>query len=319
MQQSLSQFVENNEYVKYMAEKLYYSMGEVAEMFDVEASLIRYWCSQFTCLRPKRNAKGNRLFTPQDIERLKRIHHLLKEKKMTIEGAQKAMRKRNIEAEKNDSDITLLEQLQSLRAMLVDMRNNMGEPLPEESIVEELHVEEPLVEPQPAEVVAEVADEPIVAVVAEPVAGPIVEVVAEPTEEVAEEPVEVAAEPVELTIDDIFEQKTEEAVEAVAEEPIEEVAEEVAEEIAEEVAEEVAEEAALPAVEESVEPQLEVVAEPEVAAEPQIEIAVEPVAEAAEPQLVTKPKKKRAPRRKLIGEEGVVERPLFPFYEQTLF
>ena len=110
-----------------MAEKLYYSMGEVTEIFDVEASLIRYWCSQFSCLRPKRNAKGNRLFTSQDIERLKRIYHLLKEKKMTIEGAQKAMRKRNIEAEEKDSDIELLEQLQSLRAMLVEMREGIGE------------------------------------------------------------------------------------------------------------------------------------------------------------------------------------------------
>ena len=280
-----------------MAEKLYYSMGEVTEMFDVEASLIRYWCSQFTCLRPKRNAKGNRLFTPQDIERLKRIHHLLKEKKMTIEGAQKAMRKRNIEAEKNDSDITLLEQLQSLRAMLVDMRNNMGEPLPEESIVEELHVEEPLVVAQPAEPIAEV--QPVAEVVAEEVAAEPVEEVVEPIEEVVEEvaaepivevvgepTVEVAAEPAELTIEDIFEQKTEVVVEVVE-----------------------------PTVEENAEPQTEVVAEP------QIEIAAEPLAAVAEPQpqQLVKPKKKRAPRRKLIGEEGVVERPLFPFYEQTLF
>jgi DNA-binding transcriptional MerR regulator len=118
-----------------MAEKLYYSMGEVTEMFDVEPSLIRYWCSQFSCLRPKRNAKGNRMFTPQDIERLKRIHHLLKEKKMTIEGAQKAMRKRNIEAEENDSDVSLLEQLQSLRAMLVEMREGIGEEEPIEEVV----------------------------------------------------------------------------------------------------------------------------------------------------------------------------------------
>ena len=110
-----------------MAEKLYYSMGEVTEMFDVEPSLIRYWCSQFSCLRPKRNSKGNRMFTPQDVERLKRIHHLLKEKKMTIEGAQKAMKKRVIEAEKNDSDIALLEQLQALRAALVEMRDSIGE------------------------------------------------------------------------------------------------------------------------------------------------------------------------------------------------
>ena len=105
-----------------MAEKLYYSMGEVTEMFDVEASLIRYWCSQFSCLRPKRNSKGNRMFTPQDVDRLKRIHHLLKDKKMTIEGAKQAMKRRVIEAEENDSDVALLERLQSLRASLVEMR-----------------------------------------------------------------------------------------------------------------------------------------------------------------------------------------------------
>ncbi len=110
-----------------MVEKLYYSMGEVTEMFDVEPSLIRYWCAQFSCLRPKRNSKGNRLFTPQDIEHLKRIHHLLKERRMTIEGAQKAMRKRAIAAEENNSDMALLEKLQIVQAMLVEMRESIGE------------------------------------------------------------------------------------------------------------------------------------------------------------------------------------------------
>ena len=110
-----------------MAEKLYYSMGEVTEMFDVVASLIRYWCSQFSCLRPKRNSKGNRMFTQQDLDRLKRIYHLLKEKKMTIEGAQKAMKRRVIEAEANDSDVALLERLQSLRASLVEMRDSIAD------------------------------------------------------------------------------------------------------------------------------------------------------------------------------------------------
>lgn len=107
-------------------------MGEVTEMFDVEPSLIRYWCSQFSCLQPKRNAKGNRMFTPQDIEQLKRIHHLLKERRMTIEGAKKAMRKRAIDAEENNSDLALLEQLQSLRAMLVEMREGIGDEEPVE-------------------------------------------------------------------------------------------------------------------------------------------------------------------------------------------
>ena len=139
-----------------MVEKLYYSMGEVTEMFDVEASLIRYWCSQFSCLRPKRNAKGNRLFTQQDVDRLKRIHHLLKEKKMTIEGAKKAMRKRNIEAEEKDSDMELLEQLQSLRAMLVEMRDSIGE----ERSVEEYGADEVNVVATEAEVIETVAEMP---------------------------------------------------------------------------------------------------------------------------------------------------------------
>ena len=75
-----------------MSEKLYYSMGEVAEMFDVNQSLLRHWESQFPILRPKRNKKGNRLFTPQDVEHLKQIYHLVKECGMTLEGAKRAMR-----------------------------------------------------------------------------------------------------------------------------------------------------------------------------------------------------------------------------------
>lgn len=59
--------------------KLLYSMGEVSEMFDVNPSLIRYWESQFDVLRPKKNKKGNRLFTPEDVQMLKLIYHLVKE------------------------------------------------------------------------------------------------------------------------------------------------------------------------------------------------------------------------------------------------
>ena len=77
-----------------MAEKLFYSMGEVAEMFDVNASLIRHWESQFSVIRPKRNKKGNRLFSPQDVENLKLIYHLVKERGMTLEGAKKALKQK---------------------------------------------------------------------------------------------------------------------------------------------------------------------------------------------------------------------------------
>ena len=75
-----------------MADKLYYSMGALAEMFAVNTSLIRHWESQFDILRPKRNKKGNRLFSPQDVESLKLIYHLVKERGMTLEGAKKALR-----------------------------------------------------------------------------------------------------------------------------------------------------------------------------------------------------------------------------------
>ena len=72
--------------------KIYYSMGEVAEMFDVNQSLIRHWESKFDCLKPHKNAKGNRMFTEADVERLKQIYHLVKERGMTLKGAAKVLR-----------------------------------------------------------------------------------------------------------------------------------------------------------------------------------------------------------------------------------
>lgn len=107
-----------------MAEKLYYSMGEVAEMFDVNQSLIRHWESQFSVLRPKRNKKGNRLFTPQDVENLKRIYHLVKECGMTLEGAKPAMR-RQPAGDAADRSGELLERLQRIRALLVEVREDL--------------------------------------------------------------------------------------------------------------------------------------------------------------------------------------------------
>ena len=107
-----------------MSEKLYYSMGEVAEMFDVNQSLLRHWESQFPILRPKRNKKGNRLFTPQDVEHLKQIYHLVKECGMTLEGAKRAMRGQR--AGKGVSrDVELMERLQWIRALLVEVREEL--------------------------------------------------------------------------------------------------------------------------------------------------------------------------------------------------
>ncbi|WP_418992123.1 MerR family transcriptional regulator [Alistipes sp.] len=107
-----------------MAEKLFYSMGEVAEMFDVKPSLLRHWESQFTVLRPKRNKKGNRLFSPQDVEHLKVIYHLVKERGMTLEGAKKALRQQRA-GKGVDRDAELMERLQRIRSLLAEVREDL--------------------------------------------------------------------------------------------------------------------------------------------------------------------------------------------------
>lgn len=109
-----------------MAEKLFYSMGEVAEMFDVRQSLIRYWGEQFDALKPKRNKKGNRMFTPEDVETLKLIYHLVKERGMTLDGARRALKARRHVDESVPRDVELLDRLQRLKAMLLQVREQIG-------------------------------------------------------------------------------------------------------------------------------------------------------------------------------------------------
>ena len=140
-----------------MAEKLYYSMGEVTEMLDVAPSLIRYWGTQFDALRPHRNKKGNRMFTPEDLEVLKMIYHLVKEQGMTIAGAKKALRARRAASSVGDGlarEVALLEQLQQIRALLVEVRDGLGA-----DVVEEVEEVEPTVtaEPEVVETVVEAA------------------------------------------------------------------------------------------------------------------------------------------------------------------
>ena len=109
-----------------MAKKLFYSMGEVAEMFDVNASLIRHWESKFEILRPQKNKKGNRMFSPEDVENLKLIYHLVKERGMTLDGARRALKGRGLSGVARDME--LLERLQAIRAQLVEVRNELKEP-----------------------------------------------------------------------------------------------------------------------------------------------------------------------------------------------
>lgn len=182
MQQHVSQRFTNIKTIKDIEmEKLLYSMGEVTEMFDVNASLIRYWESKFDCIKPHKNKKGNRMFTPSDVENFKLIYHLVKEKGMTLEGANKAMKRRG---KKVRSEISILERLQSIRAMLVEVRESLGEKSP-------IEYEAPL--EAVTELISEVESEAKAKVVAEVTTQ---EIAAEQsnTEQPNDEP-EVAAEP----------------------------------------------------------------------------------------------------------------------------
>jgi DNA-binding transcriptional MerR regulator len=109
-------------YKEKKVEKLYYSIGEVADMFDVNTSLIRYWENEFDVLKPKKNKKGNRLFTQKDIENLHLIYHLVKEKGMTLKGAQKKL-KENKQDTINDFEI--VKALKSVKQLLIEIRDNL--------------------------------------------------------------------------------------------------------------------------------------------------------------------------------------------------
>ena len=146
--------------------KLLYSMGEVTEMFDVNASLIRYWESKFDCIKPHKNKKGNRMFTHSDVENFKLIYHLVKEKGMTLEGANKAMKRRG---NKVRNEVSILERLQSIRAMLVEVRESLGDNSP-------IEYEAPL--EAVSELISDVESEAKAAVVAEVTTPDVVEVTA---------------------------------------------------------------------------------------------------------------------------------------------
>lgn len=101
------------------SQKLYYSIGEVAKMFDVNTSMIRYWEKEFDILKPKKNKKGNRLFTPKDLENLKVIYHLLKERGFTIEGAKKKLKDNKTDTV-NTADVVA--RLKEIRKTLMEIK-----------------------------------------------------------------------------------------------------------------------------------------------------------------------------------------------------
>lgn len=99
--------------------KLFYSISEVAKMFDVNTSLIRFWEKEFDIIQPKKNKKGNRLFTKKDIDNFHVIFHLVKERGFTLEGAKKKLK--NSKNETIES-VEVVKSLQKIKAFLLDLK-----------------------------------------------------------------------------------------------------------------------------------------------------------------------------------------------------
>ncbi|OCX53583.1 MerR family transcriptional regulator [Mucilaginibacter sp. PPCGB 2223] len=102
--------------------KMYYTMGEVSVMFDVNQSLLRFYEKEFDILQPKKNKKGNRYFTPEDIENLKIIFHLINDKGYTLQGAKDHLKQNLNESKDNQSVINALE---NLKSFLLEVRDQL--------------------------------------------------------------------------------------------------------------------------------------------------------------------------------------------------
>ncbi len=102
--------------------KRYYSMGEISKAFNVNASLIRFWDAEFDILKPKKNAKGNRMFTPEDVKNFQLIYHLVKERGFTLEGARTHLK----ESEKKVLDkFEIIQKLEKIKAELLLLKGEI--------------------------------------------------------------------------------------------------------------------------------------------------------------------------------------------------
>ena len=103
-------------------DKRYYSIGELAKAFNVNASLIRFWDKEFDILKPKKNAKGNRMFTPEDVKNLQLIYHLVKERGFTLDGARVHLK----EGQKKTLDkFEIISKLKGIKAQLTSIKNEL--------------------------------------------------------------------------------------------------------------------------------------------------------------------------------------------------
>ncbi len=103
--------------------KLFYTIGEVAKMFNVNTSLIRFWEKEFDIIKPKKNKKGNRLFTQADVDNFHIIYHLVKERGFTLEGAKKKLKENK---EETINNIEVVKTLQKLKQFLLDLKQDIS-------------------------------------------------------------------------------------------------------------------------------------------------------------------------------------------------
>ena len=103
-------------------QKMFYPIGEVAKMFDVNTSLIRYWENEFDIIKPKKNKKGNRLFTKNDVDNLRIIYHLVKERGFTLDGAKKKL-KENKQDVINEQEI--IDHLLEVKSFLLELKKTI--------------------------------------------------------------------------------------------------------------------------------------------------------------------------------------------------
>ncbi|WP_299010969.1 MerR family transcriptional regulator [uncultured Tenacibaculum sp.] len=105
-----------------LPDKRYYKIGEVANAFGVNSSLIRFWDKEFEIINPKKNAKGDRLFTQEDVKNFKIIYNLVKERGFTLDGAKQKLKK-NPEGVLNNQEI--ISRLETVKAELIKIKNQL--------------------------------------------------------------------------------------------------------------------------------------------------------------------------------------------------
>ena len=109
-------------YKEKKVEKLYYSIGEVADSFNVNTSLIRYWEKEFDIIKPKKNKKGNRFFTQKDVDNFHIIFYLVKERGMTLKWAKKKLRENK---EDINNNFEVVKSLKEIRELLLEIKGDL--------------------------------------------------------------------------------------------------------------------------------------------------------------------------------------------------